>query len=184
MKRRLLIALAVLLLLVAGLGAVFVLANLQPRYDESMSLVDYHTAAAQDAVNRGDAATADSRTSMAASNLEDATERGNAITITWVIVGVAVLGAVGSVLGARRPRPAPSASTPAPPSPPVGIPSDALAGPTAATTAMPAMSGPQAAPPPPRGPHQSPPPMPPGWYRDAQGAQRWFDGRSWTPYVR
>ena len=25
---------------------------------------------------------------------------------------------------------------------------------------------------------------PPGWYTDAQGAQRWFDGQQWTPHVR
>ncbi|WP_433785244.1 AMP-binding enzyme [Actinomycetospora sp. CA-101289] len=116
---------------------------------------------ARDALARGDARRAEGKTLAAQSNLGDAAELATMTTVTWGVVGVALVGAVAVGVGLRRTRGALTAdATPRP------VPRDA-ADATVALAAVP-----------------RPPDPPPGWYRDARGAQRWYDGRQWTPHVR
>ncbi|MHC1562139.1 DUF2510 domain-containing protein [Actinomycetospora sp. C-140] len=193
MKRRLLLALVVVLVLVGGAGTALVLTTFKPRYDEEMGNSLYNSGLAQEALARGDAQEARLRTLSAQSTLDSAEEIGTAISVTWAIVGVAVLGAVAGGIGLRRGRSrssssSSSSSTPTPE--PAGAPGGTDAG--AATTFMPAMASgppqapapPQPAPPRPQVPPPGPPTVPPGWYLDARGTQRWFDGRGWTHHVR
>ena len=173
MKRRLLYALAVVLVLVAGLATAFVLLVAQPRYDETMARVDRLTGLAQEAINRGDNEEADLRTSAAQTSLDEAEYLGTFVTGGWILAGVAALGAVVIVVVLRRRGPAPAAASPAPTSSGEPRPENA----TMVMTPRPPMPSMPATPPRPQGP-------PPGWYTDAQGAQRWFDGYQWTPHVR
>ncbi|GLZ46406.1 hypothetical protein Acsp06_25910 [Actinomycetospora sp. NBRC 106375] len=188
MKRRLLLGLAVVLVLVAAAGTALVLTTFQPRYDEEMGNSLYNAGLAQEALARGDAQEARLRTLSAQSTLDSAQEIGTAITVTWAVVGVALLGAVAIGVGLRRTRSRSSSS-----STPIPGPAGALGGTDAgaATTFMPAMASgppqppaPPPAPPRPQVPPPGPPTVPPGWYLDARGTQRWFDGRGWTHHVR
>ena len=173
MKRRLLYALAVVLVLVAGLATAFVLLVAQPRHDETMARVDRLTGLAQEAINRGDNEEADLRTSAAQRSLDEAEYLGTFVTGGWILAGVAALGAVVIVVVLRRRGPAPAAASPAPTSSGEPRPENA----TMVMTPRPPMPSMPATPLRPQGP-------PPGWYTDAQGAQRWFDGYQWTPHVR
>ena len=117
MTSRSLVALAVVLIVAAGLGMAYIVADVQPRHDEAVQASLQYSADARDALARGDPAAAQRSTAAAEERGATAAELDARREVVGTSAGVGLLVALVAVAGAalvRLSRPGDPATAPLP----------------------------------------------------------------------